>query len=28
MQDKRKLASNPRQATLEDVIGMYKKALW
>jgi alcohol dehydrogenase class IV len=27
MQDKRKLASNPRQATLEDVIGMYKKAL-
>jgi len=28
MQDKRKLASNPRQATLEDIIGMYKKALW
>lgn len=28
MQDKRKLTSNPRQATLEDVIGMYKKALW
>ncbi|GAI98676.1 unnamed protein product [marine sediment metagenome] len=27
MQDKRKLASNPRQATLENVIGMYKKAL-
>ncbi len=27
MQNKRKLASNPRQAALEDVIGMYKKAL-
>ena len=28
MQDKRKLANNPRQATLQDIIGMYKKALW
>lgn len=27
MQDKRKLASNPRRATLEDVIEMYEKAL-
>ena len=28
MQNKRKLASNPRQANLRDVIEMYKKALW
>lgn len=28
MQNKDKLAKNPRQATLQDVIEMYKKALW
>lgn len=28
MQNKEKLAKNPRQATLQDVIEMYKKALW
>ena len=28
MQDKRRLASNPRQVTLEDVMEMYRKALW